>query len=152
MSPDGLDGVVASIHKATLLSALTINASDLSAATYETADQTTVFRFANKSADGIGADSVINLDAISVGVFTQALQNIATLRAQNGASMSQLQHGYDNLSQLKDNLSASKGRIMDVDVAAESTRLAKYNVLVQASASMIAQANSLSEVSLVLMR
>ena len=41
---------------------------------------------------------------------------------------------------------------MDVDVASESTRLAKYNVLVQASASMLAQANGLSEVTLVLMR
>jgi flagellin len=49
-------------------------------------------------------------------------------------------------------LNAGRGRIMDVDMASESTRLSRYNILVQASASMLAQANSLTEVSLVLMR
>jgi flagellin len=80
------------------------------------------------------------------------LQNIATLRAQNGASMSMLEYGYDSLSKQKNNLNAGRGRIMDVDMAAESTRLSKYNILVQASASMLSQANALSEISLVLMR
>ena len=60
--------------------------------------------------------------------------------------------GYDNLAKQKTNMEAGVGRIMDVDVARESTRLAKYNVLVQASASMLSQANSLSEVALVLVR
>ncbi len=105
-----------------------------------------------ESVDGSNENRVIGLGEVSVGVYSQALQNIATLRAQNGASMSQLRHGYDNLTKLKNNLSASKGRIMDVDVATESTELAKNNVLVQASASMLAQANSLTEISLVLMR
>ena len=40
------------------------------------------------------------------------------------------------------NLIAANGRIVDVDIAAESTRMAKYNALVQASASMLAQANT----------
>jgi len=167
MNPDGDDGVMASIHKALLLSALTINASTatLESKTYGEANQgldgsgrplaagnDKIYRLANESTDGTLAGSVLSLGAISVGVYSQALQNVATLRAQNGASMSQLRHGYDNLTQLKNNLSASKGRIMDVDVASESTELAKHNVLVQASASMLAQANSLSEISLVLMR
>jgi flagellin len=152
MNPDGDDGIVASIHKALLLSALTINASNLTSSVYANGNQSTVFRLANESTDGTGAERVISLGEISVGVFSQALQNVATLRAQNGASMSQLQHGYDNLTKLKNNLHASKGRIMDVDVASESTDLAKHNVLVQASASMLAQANSLTEISLVLMR
>ena len=50
------------------------------------------------------------------------------------------------------NLIAAKGRITDVDIAAESTRLAKYNILVQASASMLAQANSSSDIALMLLR
>jgi flagellin len=152
MNPEGDDGVVASIHKALLLSALTINASDFSSSAFENGNQTTVFRLANESVDGSNENRVIGLGEISVGVYSQALQNIATLRAQNGASMSQLRHGYDNLTKLKNNLSASKGRIMDVDMASESTEFAKNNVLVQASASMLAQANSLTEISLVLMR
>jgi flagellin len=39
---------------------------------------------------------------------------------------------------------------MDVDIAAESTRLAKYNILVQASASMLAQANVAPNAALML--
>lgn len=152
MGPEGEMGVIASIHKALLLSALTIRVSDLSPATFGSGDQSVNVRLANQSVDGSGADAVISLGAISVGVYSQAIQNIATLRAQNGASMSQLQHGYDNLSVLKNNLAMSEGRIMDVDVAGESTRLAKYNILVQASATLLAQANSLTEISLVLMR
>ena len=41
---------------------------------------------------------------------------------------------------------------MDVDIAAESTRLAKYNVLVQSSAAMLSQANTSSDVVLMLLR
>jgi flagellin len=52
----------------------------------------------------------------------------------------------------KTNLEAANGRIIDVDIAAESTRLAKYNVLVQASASMLTQANSNTDIALMLLR
>jgi flagellin len=152
MNANGNDGAVASIHKALLLSALTINASTLESDTFQSGDQATIFRFASESNDATGTDRVIGLGEVSVGVYAQALQNIATLRAQNGASMSQLEYGYDNLTKEKNNLNAGRGRIEDVDMASESTRLSKYNILVQASASMLAQANSLSEISLVLMR
>ena len=52
----------------------------------------------------------------------------------------------------KTNMEAANGRIVDVDIAQESTRMAKYNILVQASASMLAQANSSSDVALMLIR
>jgi len=154
MNAEGDDGVVASIHKALLLPGLTINAEDLSAEEFDDANQSTIFRLANESTDGDGTDAgkVISLGAVGVSVYTQALQNIATMRAQNGASLSQLEYGYDNLTKNKNNLNAARGRIMDVDMASESTRFSKYNILVQASTSMLAQANSLTELSLVLMR
>jgi len=152
LGPDGDASPKASLHKALLLSALTINASTLTAVSFGGGDQTTNFRLANESTDGTGKNAVISLGRLSVGVYAQALQNIATLRAQNGATMSQLKHGYDNLSTLKTNMMAGVGRIMDVDVASESTTLAKNNVLVQASASMLSQANALPELALVLLR
>lgn len=152
LSADGDDTVVASINKSLLLSALTVNASTLASVEYGNANQSTIFRFANKESSGTGANALMSLADVSVGVFAQGLQNIASMRAENGASSSQLQHGYDNLAKQKTNIEAGVGRIMDVDVARESTRLAKYNVLVQASASMLSQANSLSEVALVLVR
>ena len=89
---------------------------------------------------------------VSVGVYSQALQNIATLRAQNGASMSQLEYGYDNLTKEKNNLNAGRGRIEDVDMASESTRLSKYNI---SGTSLCFDAGSgkfTIEISLVLMR
>jgi len=46
------------------------------------------------------------------------------------------------------NLEAAHGRIMDADIALESTRFARHNVLVQASASMVAQANQLTNIAL----
>jgi flagellin len=88
---------------------------------------------------------------MSVAVFTQALENIATLRAENGGSVSRLQFAKESASQQKTNLEAANGRIMDVDIASESTRLAKYNILVQASASMLSQANATSNVAMMLL-
>ncbi|MBT3638206.1 MAG: flagellin, partial [Opitutae bacterium] len=58
----------------------------------------------------------------------------------------------DNIATTKTNMEAAKGRITDVDIATESTRMAKYNVLVQASASMLAQANTSNDVALMLIR
>ena len=152
LSPNGDNTVIASINKSLLLSALTINASTLQADEFGNGDQQNTFRFANEDSSGSGAEGLMNLGDVSVGVFAQALQNIASLRAQNGATSSQLQYGYENLAKQKNNMELGVSRIMDVDVAAESTRLAKYNVLVQASASLLSQANGLSEVALVLMR
>jgi len=159
-SPDGEMGIVVSINRALVLSALTINASsaNLDAKTFGEGNQglavgvDKIYRLANESTDGTGVNSVISLGEISVGVFSKALQNLATLRADNGASMSQLRYAYDNLSRSKTNLAAGAGRIMDVDIASESTRLSKYNVLVQASAAMVAQANSVTETALILLR
>ena len=88
---------------------------------------------------------------VSVAVFTQALQNVATLRAENGGSVSRLQFSKESAAAQKTNLEAANGRIMDVDIASESTRLAKYNILVQASASMLSQANATSNVAMMLL-
>ena len=149
VSADGTTGPKVSVSKSMLLSALTINASTLEAA-----------KFSDGATGGNGINSLastsaatrIDLDDISVGVFTQALQNVATLRSDNGASMSRLNFASDNIAVTKTNMEAANGRIIDVDIAAESTRLAKYNVLVQASASMLAQANTSSDVALMLIR
>jgi flagellin len=95
--------------------------------------------------------TAIALGDVSVGVYTQALQNLATLRAENGGSVSRLQFAQESAAQQRTNLEAAKGRIVDVDIASESTTLAKYNILVQASASMLAQANSTPNVALMLL-
>jgi len=149
VSAEGNSGPIVSVNKSLLLSALTINASTLTAVSFSSGATAGngVFSFA-----ATDSSSVINLSDISVGVFTQAIQNVATLRADNGASMSRLRFAGEEMALQETNLIAAKGRITDVDIAAESTRLAKYNVLVQASASMLAQANSSADVALMLLR
>ena len=64
--------------------------------------------------------------------------------------MSRLQYASDNATLQAKNFAAANGRIVDVDIAAESTNLA--NILAQASASMIAQANSSMDIALMLLR
>ena len=147
-SAEGSSGPIVSIGKALLLSALTINAGSLNTAqTFQDENESTIYSFAAENISG-----AIDLNDISVGVFTKALENIATLRADNGASMSRLRFASDNISTTKTNMEAANGRIIDVDVAAESPRLAKYKVLFQASASMLAQANTNGDIAMMLIR
>jgi len=49
-------------------------------------------------------------------------------------------------------MGAALGRIVDADIAEETTNLAKYQVLAQAAASMLAQANSTTDIALMLIR
>jgi flagellin len=149
VSAEGDSGTKVSIHKSMLLSALTVDTTnELKVSLYGSGNQATIFRFANPSIDGINEERLISLRDVSVGVFTFVIENIAGLRAQNGASMSRLQFAVDHVTLLKSNLGAAKGRIMDADIAAESTEFSKNNILVQASTSMVAQANSLTGLAL----
>ncbi len=89
-----------------------------------------------------------NLAAFTIGNVTTGIEAVATLRAQNGAQSNRLAFASDMLITNKENLEAANSRIIDVDVAEESTQLAKYNVLVQAGAAMLGQANASSQVAL----
>jgi flagellin len=70
------------------------------------------------------------------------------MRAENGAEQNRVMQRIDLLQTNITNLESAHGKIMDADIAMESTRFARYNILVQASASMTAQANQLSNVAL----
>ena len=85
---------------------------------------------------------------VSMSQFTSVIENIADARAENGAEQNRLLMVDDLLTSNMTNLEAAHGRIMDADVALESTRFAQQNVLVQAAASMVAQANQLSSIAL----
>jgi len=147
-SATGESGSLVSINKSMLLSALTIDTDDtnLVSEEYSTKGANGIESFAASTSSG-----AIELGDISVAVFTQALENIATLRAENGGSVSRLQFSKESAAAQRTNLEAANGRIMDVDIASESTRLAKFNILVQASASMLSQANATPNVALMLL-
>ena len=153
-SPDGSNGPKVSLHKAALLSAVTVRSDTKAAAAFSTANNATanagaadVFSFAAST----NADAM-TLDKVSSGVFEQALSNVAFLRAQVGGTMSRVTFSAENIAAQKTNMKAALGRIVDVDIAEESTNLAKYNILTQASAAMLAQANTSADVALMLLR
>ena len=81
----------------------------------------------------------------AVGYIQDAIQDLATLRANNGAEQSRLTFAGDMLAVNKTNLEAANSRILDVDVADESTKLARYNILQQAGTAMLAQANQTTQ-------
>ena len=64
------------------------------------------------------------------------------MRAQNGAEMSRINFAEDMLRINAVNLDAANSRIIDVDVAAESSQLARYQILQQAGVAMLSQANT----------
>jgi len=92
--------------------------------------------------------SAASLSAVSLSTITDAIQDIATHRATNGAKQSRVSFAGELLATNKANLEASVSRIVDVDVAQESTQLARYNTLVQAGTAMLAQANQSSQSAL----
>ena len=88
----------------------------------------------------------------SDGDISQTLEEVAGHRATNGGEVRRLQYALANVQSQITNLSAANGRIVDVDIAAESSNLAKQQVLVQASAAMTAQANVANDVALMLLQ
>jgi flagellin len=156
-SSDGSTGSRVSVHKSALLSALTIDSSNSShnVSVWGTSTKYDPINNASGTTFSFAATSLaatFTLDQISVAVFARALENVASLRAQNGGTMSRLTFSSEMISQMRTNMKAALGRIVDVDIAAESTELAKNNVLVQASAAMLSQANSSTDVALMLLR
>jgi flagellin len=88
---------------------------------------------------------------VSMGQFTSVIERIADARAENGAEQNRLLMVDELLSSNMTNLEAAYGRIMDADIALESARFAQQNVLVQASAAMVAQANQITNVALTIL-
>jgi flagellin len=115
-------------------SAVTIAAQDLSSTT-----------------SGIGAlttSGVTSLSDIALSDVTAAIQNVATMRATNGAEQSRLSFASQMLTTNQTNLNSAISSITDVDVAQETTNLAKWNVLVQAGTAMLTQANQSAQSAL----
>lgn len=101
---------------------------NLGAAAYTTATASTI------STTATAATALTNVKA--------AITQLATDRATVGANVTRLQYTSEQLGVLRDNLAAANSRIKDVDIAEESTRFARYNILVQAGTAMLAQANA----------
>jgi flagellin len=86
--------------------------------------------------------------AAALQAVQNAITQLASDRAQVGANLSRLESERNTISILRDNLSAARSRIVDVDVAEESANFARQQILVQSGTAMLAQANIIPQSAL----
>ena len=88
--------------------------------------------------------TIANLDAAIAGVAAQ--------RAEFGSWVNRLEHTVDNLTNISQNTVASRSRIEDADYAAETTELARTQIISQAATAMLSQANQQAQSVLALLK
>ncbi|MDA9783973.1 flagellin [Gammaproteobacteria bacterium] len=81
-----------------------------------------------------------------------AIAGASSERAKYGSYMSRLGHATDNLNNVATNTAASRSQIADADYAAETTELARTQIISQASTAMLAQANQVKQTVLALLK
>jgi len=84
----------------------------------------------------------MTLASAAISVLDEAITTVNTQRSELGSYSNRLDHVVNNLTNVSSNLQAGLGRIQDADFAAETTNLAKAQILQQASTAMLAQANA----------
>ena len=99
---------------------------------------------ANGTITSTTADIVTTIDAAIAGVASQ--------RATFGAAINRLEYTVDNLANVSQNTSASRSRIQDADYAAETTELARTQIIQQAGTAMLSQANQQAQSVLALLK
>lgn len=80
----------------------------------------------------------------AITTVTGWLDDVGAIRAQLGAASNRLDHVYNNLQNMSVNTTASKGRIMDVDYATETSKMTTKQMLLQSGTAMLKQSNSMS--------
>ena len=97
-------------------------------------------------------DTANDLGDFSVADFVDYTQSVANFRAVNGGTMSRLNYASRILEENRVNLESAHGRIMNTDVALEASKMARQNVIMQASAAMVTQANQMNQIVLQLLQ
>ncbi len=103
---------------------------------------------ANITGAGISNRSAANS---AIGVIDAAISDVDTLRGDLGAVMNRLESTIANLSNVSENISASRSRIVDADIALETSAMTKNNILQQAGVSVLSQANQSPQLALSLL-
>ena len=94
----------------------------------------------NLSAQRYGSNAV-SISNVTAEQLNTAVSNVASLRAEAGATSSRLEFSSDYLSTSMVHLEEANSRIMDVDIAQETTNMAKYNLQVYAASAALVQSN-----------
>lgn len=86
-----------------------------------------------------------NKAAESIDVIRQAIDDVSSIRSTYGALYNRLEHSVANLENTMENTMQARSRIQDTDMAKEMTQYTKNQILLQASQSILAQANMISK-------
>jgi flagellin len=95
------------------------------------------------------------ITSTTAGILTTldtAINGVQSQRATFGAMSNRLEHAVDNLTNVSQNSSASLSRIQDADYAAETTELARTQIIAQAATAMLSQANQQAQSVLALLK
>jgi len=96
--------------------------------------------------------SAITTGSAAITAIDSAISAVNSQRATFGAAVNQLTYAVDNLASVKVNAEASRSRILDTDYAAETSELARTQIIQQAGTAMLAQANQLPQTVLSLLQ
>ncbi|XAH23041.1 flagellin [Xylophilus sp. GW821-FHT01B05] len=142
--------------------ALTVSISGLTAATAGIADATVNATAAGSATLGIGVDDATGKRQLTVTTqadawvalkkIDSAIDTVNSSRADLGALQSRFENAVSNIGVQSENISASRGRIVDADFASETANLSRSQILQQAGTAMVAQANQLPQSVLTLLR
>jgi flagellin len=153
-----LTGADAGVATATTRSTLTLTSTSSSGITMGGAAAAKAGSISSAAASLTG-NAVATLDISTVSganaaitSVDAALQAINSSRAQLGAYQSRFNSAISNLQSTSENMSAARSRIQDADFAAETSQLTRAQILQQAGTAMLAQANSLPQSVLSLLR
>ena len=105
--------------------------------------------------NGTGGNDLAGTSVNSGSVLTyldNAISNINTQRATYGATINRLEYAADNLKNVSQNTLASRSRVLDADYAAETTELARTQIIQQAATAMLSQANQQAQSVLALLK
>ncbi len=101
------------------------------------------------TAHALGVDNILvnnqTLAQSSITKLDEAIDAVSSERSKLGSLINRLEHTINNLTVQAENAYASESRIKDLDIAQETTELSKNQILSQAAMSMLAQANSLPQ-------
>ncbi len=109
------------------------------------ATQATLGTTALTVATSVGAQSAL-------AAIDDAIGKVDTTRGTLGAVQNRIESTISNLSNIAENLAAARSRILDADIAAETSEMTKSNILQQAGVSVLAQANQTPQLALSLLQ
>jgi flagellin len=126
-------------------------AASSSGGIFEGLDQSALGGTAATDLDSATLDTTAGAEA-AIARLDFAIEHVNSHRATLGSVISRLEYSADNLSNVSQNTSASRSRVLDADYATETTELARTQIIQQAGTAMLSQANQQAQSVLALLK